>query len=378
MLSLYKMWEVIDLKVEHEAYKPELLPLSSDRIDVNIFLDALIDANTMLEVYKAKVNDSKLNKFWFLPTLQHKETLASSLLEGTQATLNGVLVDQVSPDDKDNNLIEIRNYDIATIFGYKYLSRNEFNIELILELHKHLMSDNVGLSNDEIGAFRNKQNYIGKMNKTHEITFTPPVFQEVPILIENLLSYIINPQDNLRPLVKTAIMHAQFETIHPFMDGNGRVGRILIPLYLYYAKQIDLPCFFISEALERDKMKYYTLLNNTRNKGQWSEWIKFFLETVTTQCKKYIKTVSNINKLYEEHLTVACSLVRSNQMSALVNLLYKYPVINAATVAKETEIPTASINRYLNLLVEAGVLYTDNKSRNRNFFYYDLLNIIQE
>jgi len=366
------------LKIEQEAYKPELLPLSDDKIDVRIFFDALIDANTALEVYKTKINDSKLNQFWFLPTLQQKEALASSLLEGTQATLDGVFVDQVSPDDKDNDLAEIRNYDRASLFGYNYLSRNDFSIELILELHKHLMSGNVRCSSDEIGAFRSKQNYIGKMNKTHEITFTPPVFHDVPKLIDNLLSYITKPQDNMRPLVKTAIIHAQFETIHPFMDGNGRVGRIMIPLYLYYAKQIELPCFFISEALERDKMKYYTLLNNIRNKGQWSEWIKFFLETVTVQCKKYIKTILCINKLYEEHTAVACSLVRSNQMSALINLLYKYPVINAATVAKETEIPSASINRYLNLLVEAGILYTDNKSRNRTFFYYDLINIIRE
>lgn len=120
--------------------------------------------------------------------------------------------------------------------------------------------------------FRSKQNYIGKMSKVHEITFTPPVPEDVPMLIDNLLSYITESKDSQRPLVRTAIIHAQFETIHPFMDGNGRVGRILIPLYLYYTKQIDLPCFFISEALERDKMKYYTLLNNIRNKGAmvWS------------------------------------------------------------------------------------------------------------
>jgi Fic family protein len=366
------------VRAVQEAYKPEMLPLDGSRIDSSIFFDALIDANAMLEVYKTKVNDSKLDQLWFLPTLQQKEALASSLLEGTQATLDGVLVDQVMPDDKDKNLTEIRNYDRATAFGYRYLSRNSFDTELIFELHRRLMTRNVRRSSDEIGVFRSKQNYIGKMNKSHEITFTPPIHQEVPKLMENLLSYITESKDNQKPLVKTAIIHAQFETIHPFMDGNGRVGRILIPLYLYYSKQIELPCFFISEALERDKMKYYTLLNNIRNKSQWSEWIKFFLETVTLQCQKYIKTVSSINRLYEEHLKVACALVRSNQMSSLLNLLYKYPVINAVTVSKETEIPPASINRYLKLLVDAGILYTDNKSRNRTFFYYDLLNIIRE
>ena len=366
------------MKVEQEAFKPETLPLDPTRIDMSIIFDALIDACSVFEVYKTKINDSKLNKIWFLPTLQQKEALASSMLEGTQATLDGVLVDQVSHDNKNKNLIEIRNYDRASRFGYKYLSRDDFNDELFLELHKRIMGDSVRRDFDEIGVYRKKQNYIGKMNKTHEIVYTPPIYEDVPKYIENLLEYINKPKDTLRPLVRTAIIHAQFETIHPFMDGNGRVGRILIPLYLYYAKQIDLPYFFISEALERDKMKYYTLLNNTRTKGQWSEWIKFFLETVTAQCTKYIEIISKINKLHEKHIEIACDLARSNQINELANLLYRYPIINAVTVARETKIPPASINRYLNLLVENGILYTDNKSRNRTFFYYDLLNIIRE
>jgi Fic family protein len=366
------------LNVNETAYKPDLLPLDRNVIDASVFFNALIDATAMLEVYKSKIADSKLGQNWFLPTLQHKEALASSLLEGTQATLDGVLIDQVVPDNKDKDLREIRNYDNATFFGYRYLSKNPFDKELILELHKHLMAGNARGSEYEVGVFRNRQNYIGKMNKTHEITFTPPVPQDVPLLIDNLLDYITEENDAQRPLVKTAIIHAQFETIHPFMDGNGRVGRMLIPLYLYYKNQITLPCFFVSEALERDKMKYYTLLNNIRNKGQWAEWIRFFLETVAMQCSKYITAISNINKLYEKHFAEACALARSNQMGTLVNLLYKYPIINAATVSKETEIPPATINRYLNLLVKAEILYTDNKSRNRTFFYYDLLNIIRD
>lgn len=379
MLFFVNNYQKGDLvKISKEPYCPDLLPLEEGKIDVAVFMDALIDATAMLEVYKEKINDSKLSQDWFLPTLQHKEALASSMLEGTQATLDGVLVDQVLPDEKDNDLREIRNYDKATFFGYRYLNRNPFDVELILELHEHLMSGSSRRSSDEIGVFRSKQNYIGKTDKTHEITYTPPVYEDVPRLIDNLLAYVSDSNDSPRPLVKIAIIHAQFETIHPFMDGNGRVGRILIPLYLYHTDQIALPCFFVSEALERDKMKYYTLLNNIRNKGQWSEWINFFLKTVASQCSKHIKTITDINNLYEKHFEAACSLARSNQMGALVNLLYKYPVINAVTVSKETKIPTASINRYLNLLVEAGILYSDNKSRNRSYYYYDLLDIIRE
>ena len=216
------------------------------------------------------------------------------------------------------------------------------------------------------------------MGGKREITYTPPEPEMVETLIDNLIDYIKNPQDKYRDLVRIAIIHAQFETIHPFMDGNGRVGRILIPLYLYYVDQIDMPCFFVSEALERDKLRYYTLLNNIRSKNEWSEWIKFFLITVKNQCDKYIHMISDINLLYEKDLEKANRLVRTGNMRTLINLLYKYPIVNAATIAQCSDIPPATINRYLNILVDAEILYTDGKSRNRTYFYYDLLNILRE
>jgi Fic family protein len=366
------------MKSQKSAFEPLMLPLSADYIRPELFFDSLIDATAELEVYKEKIKDSKLSQHWFLPTLQQKEALASSMLEGTQATLDGVLINQVVPDDKDTNLVEIINYNAAAIMGYSFLKREKMSKDFILEIHKILMRGKARRQNKEIGVFRTQQNYIGKVGGSHEITYTPPIFEKVPELMDNLINYILEPKDTLRPLVRTAIVHAQFETIHPFLDGNGRVGRILIPLYLYASEQIDMPCFFISEALERDKMKYYTLLNNIREKNQWSEWINFFLQIVTSQCKKYIRIISDINKLYDEHLSKASDLVRSNQMTEIIDLLFRFPIINANTVAKETNIPPATINRYLNALVKAQILYTDNKSRNRTFFYYDLLNIIRD
>ena len=366
------------MKSHKGAFSPLSLPLSPEHLKQEVFFESLIDATAQLEVYKEKIKDSKLDQHWFLPTLQQKEALASSRLEGTQATLDGVLINQVVPDDKDTNLVGVFNYNAAAIMGYQFLSRNKMSAEFILEIHKILMRGNPRRQSKEAGVFRTQQNYIGKIGDSHEITYTPPVYDRVPGHINNLIKYMLKPADTLRPLVRTAIVHAQFETIHPFLDGNGRVGRILIPLYLYAAEQIDMPCFFISEALERDKMKYYTLLNNTREKGQWSEWIHFFLQIVTSQCKKYIRIISDINKLYDEHLSKASALVRSNQMTEIIDLLFRFPIITANTIAKETTIPPATIRRYLNALVQEGMLYTDNKSRNRTFFYYDLLNIIRD
>jgi Fic family protein len=359
-----------------KAFSAGLLPLKADAIDQTYFMNELIDASTKLEVYKEKIKDSKLDSSWFMPTLQQKEALASSMLEGTQATLDGVLVNQIAPNDKDKNLNEVSNYYLATVKGYSMLKGSKFSNEFFFDIHKALMIGNVRKP-ELIGAYRTGQNYIGKNDKSHSITFVPPVAEEVPNLMNNLIDYINNPTDDFRPLVRTAIIHAQFETIHPFMDGNGRVGRMLIPMYLFYQNQIELPCFFISEALEHDKIRYYNLLNNIRTQGDWNEWIRFFLSTVAKQCDKYIKILTEINNLYSKHLEIACNLSRSSNMVEVINALYSFPVVTAKQISETTSVPTTTVNRYLNLLVENRILYTDNKKKNRTYYYADLLEIIR-
>ncbi len=357
------------------SYVAPLLPLSNSMIDYSAFLDELIDATAKLEVYKEKISDSKVNSAWFLPTLQQKEALASSKIEGTQATLDGVLIDQASPSSADQNLIEIRNYFHASNMGVKILTREQFSNEFFHETHAILM-DGVERKPQLVGQYRTEQNYIGKNDSSHAITFIPPAPENVQSLMDNLISYINNPSDTYRPLVRAAIIHAQFESIHPFMDGNGRVGRMLIPLYLFYAKQIELPCFFVSEALEHDKLKYYTLLNGTRERNDWNAWIKFFLATVARQCDKHIRIVSEINKLYEKHLAAACEFAKSSHIIPIINALYKYPITTAKQLAAETHLPMTSINRLLGILVDNRILYTNGKQRNRIFRYSDLLDIL--
>lgn len=363
-------------QVMDKAYKASLLPLDNTFIEQTYFFEELIDATTKLEVYKEKIKDSKLDSSWFMPTLQQKEALASSQLEGTQATLDGVLVNQVVPNDKDKNLNEVSNYYVATVKGYEALRKRDFSNEFFCDIHKILMQGNVRKPL-VVGQYRTEQNYIGKSDRTHAITFIPPKPEDVSMLMDNLIDYINNPSDKYRPLVRTAIIHAQFETIHPFMDGNGRVGRMLIPMYLFAQKQIELPCFFISEALERDKIKYYTLLNNIRMNSDWNEWIKFFLATVTKQCEKYIQIITDINELYSRHMSIACDMARSSNMVDIINALYQYPVTNAKQIANVTGIPMTSVNRYLGQLIDNKILFTDNKSRNRTFYYFDLLEILR-
>lgn len=357
-------------------YDPPMLPLKSGIINRLSFLEELVDASSKLEVYKEKIRDSKLSPDWFMPTLQKKEALASSVMEGTQATIDGVLINQAVPDENNRNLNEVFNYDDATEFGYKTLRKDGFSDGFFQTVHSILMKGNVR-KQGIVGEYRKSQNYIGRNDTSHAITYVPPVPGRVPELMHNLIEYLKSPTDSLRPLERAAIIHAQFETIHPFSDGNGRVGRMLIPMYLFSVDQIELPCFFISEALEHNKLKYYSLLNDTREKQDWNGWIRFFLRTVATQCDKYIGTISAINALYEDDVAIACRSMKSSNAVTVINTLYSHPITNAKQVQQETGLPPASVNRVLNALVEEKILYTDGKLRNRTFYYYDLLDIIR-
>lgn len=357
------------------SFLAELLPIDKSKIDISYFMEEIIDASVKLEVYKEKIIASKLDSSWFMPTLQQKEALSSSQLEGTQATLEGVYVNQVLPNEKDKNLNEVKNYYYATAAGYDYLKKHDFSDEFFLGMHKQLMKGNVRKP-DEIGMYRTKQNFIGK-NDTHAITFVPPKPEDVMPLMGNLIDYMNKPNDHLRPLIRTAIIHAQFETIHPFMDGNGRVGRMLIPMYLYSQKQIDSPCFFISEALERDKILYYNLLNNIRYKGDWNEWIRFFLATVAKQCDKYISVIDRINDLYEKDLNIIKELSNSSSIISVFNELYSFPIATAKQLSERSNVPLTSVSRYLNMFVEKRILVSDNKARNRQYIYVEMLNILR-
>ncbi len=358
-----------------KAFEAKCLPLQETDLTPTVYTESLIDATTRLEVYKTKLDGSKLERHWFLPTLQKKEAWASSLIEGTQATLDGVLVDQVNPSEKSKDMSEVRNYLQATQEGYNYLRTNPMSVDFIKHLHKILMSGNVRRNRATIpGEFRQGQNYLGS---SKAVSFVPPVAEDVDKLMENFVEYFNSTEEPLRPLVRAAIMHAQFETIHPFMDGNGRVGRILIPLFLYKHRQISLPCFFISETLERDKFKYYALLNGIREKNDWSSWIDFFLGAVNQQCSKYINIVDQINRLYEEDLSLAKQVIRSNKVVDVINLLYKYPAISTAILAKEAELPPVTATRYLNALEECKIIFSDKKPKNRTYYYYRVLEILR-
>lgn len=241
------------------------------------------------------------------------------------------------------------------------------------------MSNGVRGQNGAPGEYRSIQNFIGPEGCTLETaTFVPPQPQLVDSYMSNLEKYINNPNDNLHSLVRIAIIHAQFETIHPFLDGNGRIGRILIPLYLYDVNLINSPNLFISEVLEKDKHKYYRLLNGTRKEGNgWNQWIKFFLQSVNKQVIKNINLIEEIDNLYERDLENAMNIINSTNVLDLIKAMFQKPIFNVKTISSLTGIPDTTCRRYLFTLEEEKVIFSDNKMRNRKYYYYNLLDLLR-
>ena len=357
------------------AYLPQPLPDAYGNLDYSTFFEELIDANSALDVYMTKLEDSKVSSTWFLPILQANEAVKSLSLEGTQTKLDDVLAGQVNGDNTDKNNNEVINYINAISLGIKRLKRSGFDHELIKEIHTELLTGNVRKQKGVVGDYRSVQNYIKRVDG--EVSYIPPKPEYVKPLMENLILYMNDDDNPMRPLVRIAIVHGQFESIHPFEDGNGRMGRILIPLYLYAKNQTALPFLFISETLERDKYRYYGLLNNIREKQNWNEWIKFFLDSVTRQCRQYTNLINKINALYEDTLHKTEALIKMSNSKKIVDVLFRHPISDSRIIQAETGFSLSTVNRHLKVLLENDIVFSDGKSRNRKIFFYDLLTMIR-
>jgi len=321
---------------------------------------------------------SKINEDFLITPLSLQEAFQSTKIEGTQVTFDEVLEFDIDKKENNDEAQEVLNYYDALQYGKKVLSRLPISTRLFKELHEMLLSGGVRGESRAPGEYRSVQNFLGPEGCTMETaTFVPPAPQLVDDCMSNLEKYINEPNDDLHPLVRIAIIHAQFETIHPFLDGNGRIGRILIPLYLYDVNLIDFPNLFISETLEKDKHKYYRLLNGTRKAEGWNEWVKFFLESVNKQALKNIDTIEDIDNLYKKDLERTMDLINSTNVVDLVKTMFQRPIFNVKMISSLAGIPDSTCRRYLSILEEEQIIYSDNKMRNRKYYYYNLLDLLR-
>lgn len=329
----------------------------------------------------------------FINLLNLKESVESTKIEGTQVTFSEVV--SKTHKNEDWKIREVRNYNEALALGREQI-KNGYPIttRLMLELHSVLMDEGRG-TQGSAGSFRKIQNHIGPSNKIEEAVYIPvspekieeyiknwetytnkPVFEEKMdtshITLEN--NYVID--ENSHPLLKVAIIHAQFESIHPFLDGNGRLGRILIALYMAHTNMTSSPFFFVSEELEKSKFKYYHYLNGVRGTTpNWFEWINYFLEAIDKMADKLILLLEQAHDIVEKGLEKC-----ENDTQRRVYIITTYKInVTAREVSEDIKIHSSTARNALKALSDKKLIFKNTeKQRNVEYFNYDILELLRE
>jgi len=312
-----------------------------------------------------------------LPYLK-KEAIMSSRIEGTRISLSELFLTEAKGNEENvPDALEVTNYVKAVSYGLEKIEKEPITIELIKEMHNILMKGVRG-DNKYPGEFRTIQNWIGPKNsKPQEAQFVPPPPEEVPRLLQELISYL-NTDDRLPLLMKCSLMHYQFETIHPFCDGNGRIGRSLITLYLCKKKLIIRPLLYLSGYFEKYRREYINLLLSTNKDGKFEEWIKFFLDAVTTQSEDALQRVTKMQNLREEYRKKTQESYKTTAITKLIDHLFMNPFITITTVEEVLDVTYPTAKRLVDNLIKQGILkHSDEKvQRNKMFVAHEILNII--
>jgi Fic family protein len=321
------------------------------------------------------------NSELFIAMYVKKEALLSSQIEGTQASLEGVLEFEadMKPRDDVKQVKEVVNYIKAMEYGIDHLSSGHANAQLFREIHRLLIQGTRG-SRKALGEFRRTQNWVGPAGASvFEAHFVPPPPEKILAAMANLEEFF-NRGDGMPPLVKVALIHAQFETIHPFIDGNGRIGRLLITFFLVAQKVLIRPLLYLSYFLKKNRAEYYDLLMRVRIRGDWESWVKFFLKGVDEVSQESAETAgrmirlkqSMIERLYQNH-------VSSIYAVKLIDLLFAKPIIDVKTVTDEFKISKESGNELVKRFEQLGILRElTGKQRYKKYLFHEYTTIISK
>lgn len=356
-----------------KPFNPEKLPLSVENEIKLKTMEKLIDARIKIKEFDILLEKSPIGEI-ALNLFSLNESVQSTKIEGTQATFTDVIESKVS-GTKSVDLQEVQNYIEALKIGQELLKTIPISTRMFHKLHEILLKDSRG-SNRSPGEYRKIQNFIGPNGKIEDATYIPPEPQNIDSLIGNLEHYINSDSCNtLDPLLKAGIIHAQFESIHPYLDGNGRLGRVIIMLYLLDSKVISKPSFFISEELEKNKFKYYTLLNELRvDEPAWLNWLDFFLDSAIKQANKYLAKL----KAVDEYYTKAIKFASDNNIHInYINIMFEKLVFTLKDFEGKIDASYNTINKNINKLVQGKFIYADDKKRNKVYRAYDLLDILR-
>ena len=364
---------------DYKAFVPKPLPpIPNLEIDL-VMQDLLSKADRALGRLDGSIQTLP-NPDLFVFMYVRKEAVLSSQIEGTQSSLNDLLEleAEILDPERPNDVDEVLSYVCAMNKGLELLDKLPLSVRLFKQIHSELMMGVRG-GNRNPGELRTIQNWIGPEGCTvNDATFVPPPPGHVLDALGDLEKFLNDDKQQIPVLILIGLAHAQFETIHPFLDGNGRIGRLLISFLLYQREILQKPVLYISHYFKRNRQEYYDRLQAVRDSGNWEEWIKYFLRGVWFASQEATETARKIVALREAHrklITDEFGRVAANGMKVLEHL-YERPIINAKTIKGITGVSYPAANALLAKFTKHGILReSTGRNRNRLFRYEDYIGL---
>ena len=364
-------------EASYKSFRPAPLPPEPALEMSEEMMALLIEANrclSSLDTVSKLIPDTKL----FVSMYVRKEALISSQIEGTQCTLDDVL-DPELDSNTNADVSDVINYIKAAQFALNRLHELPICSRLLKETHAVLMEGVRGQEKNP-GEFRRSQNWIGPQNcDLKNARYIPPNVEDMVVSISDLEKYI-NESTKYDPLVRAALIHYQFETIHPFLDGNGRIGRLLILLYLMEQRLLSKPVIYVSYFLKKNQVEYYDRISEVRRSGNYEQWITFFLEAVSVAAKDAVDSAYKLSVLHDESIARLPKTNRSKDNTQVVfRYLEQHPIIDIRHTATALDLSFNTVSTTVNKLVALDILKeTTNAARNRVFAYEQYLEILRE
>ncbi len=362
---------------EYRSFVPAQLP-PIPAIDVDDeMLKLLVEGSKELTILES-ISRFIPNINFFVAMYVRKEALMSSQIEGTQATLEDIL-DPAIEENVNRDVAEVLNYIKATEYAINRMQVLPLSNRLIKETHAVLMQ---GIRGQEWtpGEFRNSQNWIGGRGSTLKTArFIPPNPKDMLTAMADLENYM-HRDDGMDVLMRAALIHYQFETIHPFLDGNGRIGRLLIVLYLLDQKVLSTPALYVSYFLKKNRVEYYDRLSEVRRNGNYEQWVKFFLLAILESARDAVDITKKLADLHNRNLLLIENLGRASVSTKRVfEYLESNPIIEINRTAKALNLVYNTVLFAVERLKALGILKeTSGQTRNRVFSYEAYLDLLRE
>ena len=362
----------------YKSFRPAPLPPNPPIEVSGELLTKLIDANKKIATLEG-LSSRIPNMGLFVSMYVRKEALLSSQIEGTQCTLEDIL-NPLIENNTNRDVSDVVNYIRATEFTLERLKTLPLCNRLIKETHAVLLESARGQEKNP-GEFRYSQNWIGGQGSTlKNARYIPPNPEDMLTAMSDLEKYI-NSDDTLDPLIQAALIHYQFETTHPFLDGNGRVGRLLITLFLMEKGILSTPALYISYYLKMNRIEYYDRMTQVRRTGDYEQWISFFLQAFADSAEDAIHTIDRLTALHDKSTKLFDSLTKRQRTSVLkvFSYLESNPIIDIQKTATTLEMSYNTVSKVVSILIEDGILkQTDKSGKAKIYSYTEYLDILRK